>query len=119
MTLANCPKRHKQLEQRLVFTLDINGRPLLALQARDLEFARGICGVPDFRLDLSGITSDGVPICSADSVFGLRPATKEEVAAFKRAFGLAPPADEFTFAFLTKVDRVEVVTITCQTNDPG
>jgi hypothetical protein len=92
---------------RKVFTLDINGRPALALQAHDIEFARGICGVSDFRLDLSEITSGGVAVCPADSAFKLRPATKEETAAFKRAIGLAPPADDFTFAFLIEVDRVK------------
>jgi hypothetical protein len=69
-------------------------------------------------LDLSEITSNNVPVCPADSVFGLRPSTKKEVAAFERAIGLAPAADDFTFAFLIKVDRVKVVAITRQTNDP-
>ena len=100
-----------------IFTLDINGRPTLALQAQNIEFARGMCAVPDFRLDLSEITSDGVPVCPADSVFGLRPATKKEKAAFNRAVGLAPAADDFTFVMLIKVDRVNVVAITSQVND--
>jgi hypothetical protein len=98
--------------ERKIFTLDINGRPTLALPAQDIEFARGMCTVPDFRLDLYEITSDGVPVCPADSVFGLRPATKKEVAAFERAVGLAPVADDFTFVMLVKVDRVQVVAIT-------
>ncbi|KRR18691.1 hypothetical protein [Bradyrhizobium retamae] len=102
---------------RKIFTLDINGRPTLALQAQNIEFARGMCAVPDFRLDLYEITSDGVPICPVDSVFGLRPATKKEVAAFERAVGLAPAADDFTFVMLIKVDRVEVVAITSQADD--
>jgi hypothetical protein len=107
------------LEQppREIFTLDINGRPTLALQAQNIEFARGMCAVPDFRLDLSEITSDGVPVCPADCVFGLRPATKEEIAAFNRAVGLAPSADDFTFVILIKIDRVKVVAIARQTND--
>jgi hypothetical protein len=68
-------------------------------------------------LDLSEITSDGVPVCPADSVFELRPATKEEVVAFKRGVGLALPADDFTFVILIKVDRVKIVAITRETND--
>jgi hypothetical protein len=49
----------------------------------------------------------------------VRGATKEEVTAFKRAVGLAPPSDEFTFAFLIEVDRVNLASIgpTQDTND--
>jgi hypothetical protein len=104
-------------QEHKIFTLDINGRPTLALQAPNIEFARGMCAVPDFRLDLCEMTSDGVAVCPADSLFELRPATKEEVAAFKRAVGLALPADDFTFAFLIKVDRVKIVAVTSQTNE--
>jgi hypothetical protein len=109
----------EKLEQlpREIFTLDISGRPTLALQAQSIEFARGICAVPDFRLDLSEITSDGVPVCSADSVLEVRRASEEEIAAFKRGAGLAPAAEEFTFVILIKVDRVKVVAITRQADD--
>jgi hypothetical protein len=109
----------KKLEQlpREIFTLDISGRPTLALQAQSIEFARGICALPDFRLDLSEITSDGVPVCSADSVLEVRRATEEEVAAFKRGAGLAPAAEELTFVILIKVDRVNVVAIARQADD--
>ena len=102
-----------------VFTLDINGRPTLVLEAADIEFARGICSVSDFRMDLAGVTSNGVSICPPNALLAVRGATKEEVTAFKRAVGLAPPSDEFTFAFLIKVDRVNLVSIgpTQDTND--
>ena len=100
-----------------IFTLDISGRPTLALQAQSIEFARDICAVPDFRLDLSEVTSDGVPVCSADSVLEVRRATEEEVAAFKRGAGSAPAAEEFTFVILIKVDRVNVVAIARQADD--
>jgi hypothetical protein len=104
---------------RKVFTLDINGRPTLALQAHDIEFARGICALSDFRLDLSEITSDGVTVCPEDSVFKLRSATKEEVATFNRAISRAPLADDLTFAFLINVDRVNVIAIDRQADGPA
>ena len=102
-----------------VFTLDINGRPTLVLEAADIEFARGICSVSDFRMDLTGVTSNGVSVCPLNALLAVRGATKEEVTAFKRAVGLAPPSDEFTFAFLIEVDRVNLVSIgpTQDTND--
>src|SRR5438105_1972060 len=82
--------------------------PVCQRRTHDIEFADGVCRVSDFRLEWSEITSGGVAVCPADSAFKLRPATKEEAAAFKRAIGLAPPADDFTFAFLIKVDRVKL-----------
>jgi hypothetical protein len=91
---------------RKIFTLEIDGKPTLALEAHDIGFARGICALSDFRLDLSEITSGGVTVCPANSEFKLRLATKKEVAAFNRAIALAPREDDFTFVFLIAVDRV-------------
>jgi hypothetical protein len=94
-----------------LFTLDINGRPTLVLEANDIEFARGICSVPDLRSDLAELTSDGVSICSENDRLVVRSATKSEIKAFKRAVERAPPSESPTVAFLIKVDGVRIVTI--------
>lgn len=102
---------------RKIFTLEIDGKPTLALEAHDIGFARGICALSDFRLDLSEITSGGVTVCPANSVFKVRSATKEEAAAFNRAISLAPRQDDFTFAFLIAVDGVSVVASDSRADD--
>jgi hypothetical protein len=102
-----------------VFTLDISGRPTLVLEAADIEFARGICSLSEFRMDLTNVTSNGLSICPPNALLVVRGATQTEVVAFKRAVSLAPPSDEFNFAFLIKVDRVNLVSFgsTQDTND--
>ena len=63
----------------------------------------------DLRLDLSALSSDGVPIYTEDAMLVSRPALQAEIAAFKRAVGLASASDEPTMAFLIKIDGVMVV----------
>jgi len=94
-----------------VFTLEINGRPTLAFEAQGTAEAREICLDADLRIDLSALTSDGVPICTEDAKLATRPALQTEIAAFKRAVKLAPKTGEPTMAFLMKIDGVLVVTV--------
>jgi hypothetical protein len=94
-----------------VFTLEINGRPTLAFEAQGAAEAREICLDADLRIDLTALTSDGVPICTEDAKLASRPALQTEIAAFQRAVKLAPKTDEPTMAFLVKIDGVVVVTV--------
>jgi hypothetical protein len=94
-----------------IFVLEISGRPILALHARDLGEAQEICRDADLRADLTALTSNGLAICSPKSSLGCRPAASEEISAFERAVELAPPSDQPTMTFLIKVDGVMVVTV--------
>jgi hypothetical protein len=94
-----------------IFTLEINGRPTLVFEAMDLAEASEICLDADLRSDLRALTSDGIPICGEDTTLSPRPATQEEIAAFKHAVELAPTSDEPTMAFLIKIDGVMVVAV--------
>ena len=94
-----------------IFTLEINGRPTLVFEAMGLAEASGICLDADLRSDLRALTSDGIPICAEDANLSPRPATQEEIAAFKHAVELAPTSDEPTMAFLIKIDGVMVVAV--------
>jgi hypothetical protein len=90
-----------------IFTLEINGRPTLVFEAMGLAEASEIC----LDADLRELTSDGIPICAEDTTLSPRPATQEEIAAFKHAVELAPASDEPTMAFLIKIDGVMVVAV--------
>jgi hypothetical protein len=94
-----------------VFTLEINGKPTLVFEATELAEAREMSLDADLRLDLSALTSDGIPIYTEDATVVSRPAVQAEVAAFKRAVELAPASDEPTMAFLIKIDGVMVVAV--------
>jgi hypothetical protein len=94
-----------------IFTLEIDGKPTLVFEAEGITEACEICLDVELRLDLSALTSDGVPIYTVDATLTPRPALQTEVAAFKRAVELAPTSDEPTMAFLVKIDGVVVVTV--------
>ena len=94
-----------------IYTLEINGRPTLVFEAIGLAEACEICLDADLRSDLMALTSDGIPICPEGATLGPRPATQQEIAAFKHAVKLAPTSEEPTMAFLIKVDGVLVVAV--------
>jgi hypothetical protein len=93
-----------------IFTLEIDGKPVLVLEATGLAEACEICLDADLRTDLSALTSDGIPVCAEDAMLTARPALQVEIAAFRRAVELAPASDEPTMAFLIKIDGIVVVT---------
>jgi hypothetical protein len=94
-----------------VFTLEIDGRPTLVFEAMGPAEACEICLDVELRLDLSALTSDGVPIYTEGATLVSRRAVQAEVASFKRAVELAPTSDEPTMAFLIKIDGVVVVAV--------
>jgi hypothetical protein len=94
-----------------IFTLEIDGRPTLAFEASGLAEANEICADADFRSDLRALTSNGVAICAEGAALTPRAALQDEIAAFQRAVGLAPPSDQPTTVFLIKVDGVMVVAV--------
>jgi hypothetical protein len=105
------PFRQDPLRPLQIFALEINTRPTLVFEATGLAEAIEISLDRDFRADLKALTSEGIPICAEDSVFAPRPATEEEISAFKHALERAPDSDEPTMAFLVKIDGVMVVAV--------
>lgn len=94
-----------------VFVLDVDRRPTLAFEARDLAEAQEISGDADLRTDLMALTSDGTPVCAPGSTLIPRAASSDEIAAFRHALAQAPASDEPTMTFLIKIDGVMVVTV--------
>jgi hypothetical protein len=94
-----------------VFALDVDGRPTLVFEAADLNDALAICMDDVLRADLSTLTADGFPICSANSSLQARSASSAEIIAFKHAVRRASPSEEPTMVFLIKVDGMLVVEI--------
>jgi hypothetical protein len=105
------PSRQPDRSRSQIFTLEINGRPTLTFEAMGLAEACEICLDVDLRSDLMAFTSEGIPICPEGATLGPRPATQEEIAAFKRAVTLAPTSGEPKMALLIKIDGMLVVAV--------
>jgi hypothetical protein len=97
-----------------VFVFEIDGQAMLAINAQGIAEAEGICALPEFRDDLCGITTGGVPLCRLDSVLTARPATVFEAAAYDHAHSQAAEGQHLTIAFLVKVDTIVVTVVSDQ-----
>jgi hypothetical protein len=97
--------------QLQVFVVDVDSWPTLAFEASDLAEAREICRAADLRDELMAFTSNGAPVCTANSTLAARAASHEEIAMFRNAVEQAPACDLPTMTFLIKVDGVMVVAV--------
>jgi hypothetical protein len=87
-----------------VFTLKVDGWPILAFEADGQREARQICKERWLHDDLAELKSDGVPLYTAQSKLSVRPATAEEAIVFGRAAKLAKPSDDMVLAYLVTLD---------------
>jgi hypothetical protein len=83
-----------------VFTIEINGRPTLALQAKRHRDAERLCEHGQLRTKLSTITSHGTPLCDASATMKLRLATAEEAALYRRASQSTEPSSDTHIVYL-------------------
>jgi hypothetical protein len=85
-----------------VFTLEADGRPILAFAASRLSEARQICKEAWLLDDLAALKSGGMPLRTAQSELSVRGATPEETTVFEQA---APePSGDMVLAFLVELD---------------
>lgn len=94
-----------------IFTVEIDGKPTLVFDATSDAEAAGICALPEFRADLTEVTSNGAALCSAASVLTVRRAHAPETVAFREAVAKAEPSDGPTMAFLIPIDGVVVTMV--------
>ena len=87
-----------------IFTIEINGRPTLALQAKRHKDAERLCEYDRLRTKLGTITSHGTPLCDASATMKLRLATAEEAALYRRATQSTDPSIDTNVVYLVDLD---------------
>ena len=87
-----------------VFTIEINGRPTLALQAKRHKDAEHLSEHGRLRTTLSTITSHGTPLCDASATMKVRLATAEEAALYRRATQSTDPSIDTNVVYLVDLD---------------
>jgi|EndMetStandDraft_9_1072997.scaffolds.fasta_scaffold179453_1 hypothetical protein len=87
-----------------VFTIEINGTPTVALQAKRYHEAEQFCEQDRLRADLSTSTSHGVPLCDTNAHMKVRLATLTEADRYRKAKKTNPQCDEFTVVYLLDLD---------------
>ena len=87
-----------------IFTMEINGRPTLALQAKRHADAERLCEHDRLRAQLSTITSHGIPLCDANAAMKIRLATAEEAVLYRQATQSTEPSSETNVVYLVDLD---------------
>jgi hypothetical protein len=90
-----------------VFTLEVDGRPILAFEAGGNRKAQQICNEPWLLDDLSLLRSGGAALRTAQSKLSVRPATPEEAAAFGQAAKNDKLSDDMPLVYLIDLDGLE------------
>lgn len=88
-----------------VFTLEADGNPTVLFEVRNQIEARELCREQWLRADLCSLTSNGAPLCSAESKLRVRLATAEQTAVFRQAADAATPSDDMLLVYLVELDR--------------
>lgn len=98
----------------MIFTLEVDGKPILVFEARSESDARAFIELDEFRDDLGLITTNGVAVCLAGSQLIARQASSDEINTYHRASSAHSQDDGPTFVFLVQVDGLIVHVV-----DPG
>lgn len=83
-----------------VFTVEIDGTPTVALQAKRHQEAERFCEQERLRAGVSTLTSDGRPLFEANANWKVRLANPGEADLYRQATHSTAPSSEFKVVFL-------------------
>jgi hypothetical protein len=90
-----------------VFTLEVDGRSILAFEASGTREAQQLCQESWLHNDLSILTSGGVRLRTAKSKLSVRPASPDEATVFALVANKSTPSEDMVLAYLVDLDGQE------------
>ena len=87
-----------------VFTLEADGRPILAFEASGTRQAQEISEECWLLNDLSSLRSGGARLRTARSKLSVRPASPDEATIFGLVANALDPTDDMVLAYLVELD---------------
>ena len=93
----------KSTSGALIYTILVDGKPVVALEARGREAAE-LCREEWFRTELCALSSNGDPLCGMGSKLQAQVAIDEERARYQEALKDAEASDEILFVYLIDLD---------------
>jgi hypothetical protein len=87
-----------------VFTLEADGRPILAFEASGTREAQQLCQESWLLNDLSFLTSGGGRLRTAKSKLFVRPASIDEATIFRLVADATTPSGDMALAYLVELD---------------
>ena len=92
----------KRAPKGLVYTILVDGKPIVTLEASSREAAE-FCKEEWFRAELSALNSNGEQICGTGKLQA-RTAIKEEIAKYRQGSKEAEDTDDLLFVYLIDLD---------------
>ncbi len=94
----------------LIFTIEVDGRPTVSFEARQLREASELCQEEWFRSDLNALTSNGEPVCRIGAKLKARIANESERAKYREASQEVEASDDIVMVYLVELDVVALKT---------
>jgi hypothetical protein len=86
-----------------LFTIEVNGTPTVALQAKRHRDAERLCEHDRLRTKLSTLTSHGIPLCDTSATMKVRLATTEEAVHYRQATQSTEPSSAISLLRMTRL----------------
>jgi hypothetical protein len=90
----------------LIFTIEVDGKPTVAFEARQLREAAELSKEEWLRADLNALSSNGAPLCGIGSKLRARIANEPERLAYREVAKRAHLSDDILFAYLVELDGI-------------
>jgi hypothetical protein len=87
-----------------IFTLKVDGRPILAFEAGGHRDAQQICKELWLHDDLAELKSGGVALYTAQSKLSVRPASPDEEIIFLSQAAAKEPSEDMMIGYLIEID---------------
>ena len=96
-----------QVQVVSIFTIEIDGNPTIAFEAKNMGEARGLCKEQWLFDDLGALSSGGKAICGVGAKLAVRRATECETQVYREAERSVPASDDLMLAYLVELDGVD------------
>jgi hypothetical protein len=87
-----------------IWTLEIDGKPTLAFEAKKYREANELCHEDWLRFELGQQKLNGVPLCGADSGLRIRLAQPAEMVLYRKAVEAYNSSADSKLVFLIELD---------------
>jgi hypothetical protein len=90
-----------------IFTIEVDGKPTLAFEAKRYSEAEAICGDEELRAELSLLKSGDVPLCDDKALLEVRLARPDEAAFYRQAADTSQSNGGLLLVYLVELDGPE------------
>ena len=87
-----------------IFTIEVDGKPTLAFEAKRYSEAEAICGDEGLRARLSLLKSGDVPLCGDNAILDVRLAHSDEADLYRQGAGVSQSTDDLMLVYLVELD---------------